>query len=321
MISLGLSIALYHQVRGTAPLHPHNQATFQGLVGLRPAQDAVLIKAWAPRILSIRLANLLVQVTRQSNGFRSRHIVPADPVAVGISLWVAGWFAAVCSVWILAFRGRSLLYLFGTYACVSFAYMPGLDCRIYPWDMPPVFFFSVFVALIELRPQARWLPWVLTALIWFAIPFKETSVVLCVSPLFLAGNLSLPRRFLWAFAIGAGAIALKYAIGWIATGSIGSVTTASFDHDGSLLEWNLLNLGRNYVLWANAGTLFALFVLPRWQGHVLLLKLVALLFAGSNFIFGVASEYRIWLEMAPIAIYGLDVCLLRPPDSSGEMSA
>ena len=52
-----------------------------------------------------------------------------------------------------------------------FGYSVGPDLRIYPWDLPALAVFTLFVALVRSGSRPHWI--LLT--IWLGMPFKETE--------------------------------------------------------------------------------------------------------------------------------------------------
>lgn len=309
LIAAGLTVALLFQASLTAPGHPHNRMTFQRLQAL---DYAVLFGAWGPRVGALHAAEKFVHWTRPVSAGMVRMTGVSDAVLQGMALWTAAWFALICLVYLLAFRSRAVFYMFGTYACLSFGYMPGLESRLFAWDMPITFFFALFMAVLVTRPA----PAVLTLLIWAAIPFKETAVVLSVYPLFLGSAWTMGRRVRLMLVTAVGAMTLKGVFNLACFGLVDTLPVQAFTGEGSLLGWNLCELGRGLPLLVNAGTLAALLLLPPWRGLPLMGKVVAGLFIAGNFTFGVITEYRIWFEMIPVALYNLEVALLRPPAGS-----
>jgi hypothetical protein len=308
LVSLGLTLAILFQAQMVAPIHRHTSYTFQGLEGVEQWPD--LYRAWAPRVLSVEMAETFVELSEGLPQISSRIRQVKEDVPRGIAFYVAFWFALICGVWLITFRERSIFYILGTYACLSFGYMPGIDYRIMPWDMPAVFFYTVLVALLVSRAMRGWMIAAVVLLIWLAVPFKETAVVFAIFPLFLLRSQPLSHRLGWTALAGGGAVVIKLVLNLVYNSSVEGMTTQSFFHDGPLLEWNLRMLAHGHVFLVNAGTLLAFLLLPVRNEKLLMFKVMAVSFILGQFLFGVVSEYRIWLEMIPVALYGLDVVLL-----------
>ena len=56
----------------------------------------------------------------------------------------------------------------------------------------------------------------------------------------------------------------------------------------------------------NAGTLLSFFLLPAVHPKVSALKMMAVLFALGNFLFGTVLEFRIWFELIPFALFAIE---------------
>jgi hypothetical protein len=225
---------------------------------------------------------------------------------VGIAQWTALWFLIISLCLILAYRQRALYYILGTYAGVAFGYIAGVDLRIYPWDLPALCAFSVFVALLhQQRP-----PWLIMLAVWGGMLFKETALVLCLFPLALT-VLSRKQRLFYMGATLLGCLAIKLGIDVLTNNTALGLTMVSnsFYDEGSLLWWNVRELGKGYFLAINGGTFVAFLILPTRQRTLNVLKLIALAFAAGNLAFGVFTEYRIWFEMIPFALYSFSIGL------------
>jgi hypothetical protein len=299
-IAFSLATAIFYQVQLLAPCHPHNRMTFSQLPVI---SNPVLQNAWRPRALSVFLARettvLCGRLPRIPTKMASSD---ADAVDQAIGLWAAGWFGLAAGLFLFAFGGGSgLLLTLGMYAGVSFGYMPGIDGRVYPWDMPALFVFAVFVTLMHKKRYGA-----LFVLVPLAIPLKETAVVLCVFPLLLSG--SLRRRVTLAVAVAASAAAVKFLTDvWMrAPVPVFTMTSQSIGRPGVLLlEENITTLLHLHPLLANAGTLAAFLLVPTRTRDTAVLKLIAALMILGNMVCGKISEYRIWFEMIPVAMYGL----------------
>ena len=306
-VALSLALALYYQALLVAPLHYHSAQAFYELESVWPPS---LVQAWKSRVLSLLLAQWLQGLAK---------LLPELPTALpaptletlGIAQWLALWFLVLSAIQLVAYRERALFYVLGSYACVVFGYSAGLDLRIYPWDMPALAVFALFVALLHTRRP----PWQIMLAIWAGMPFKETAIVLCLFPLAL--ELNWQKRAAWALVTLLGCVLLKLGIDLLAGNTAVGLTMAadSFYDDGSLWAWNLRKLVRGLPLFVNAGTLVAFLLLPSASPTIRTFKWIALAFAAGNLLFGVITEYRIWFEMIPLALYALEGSL-RPAGGS-----
>jgi len=312
LVTLSLAMALHYQALLVAPLYFHSAQAFFDLESVWPES---LVQAWRPRVLSLLLARGLWSVAPWLPELPTS--LPAPTLeTLAIAWWVAAWFAAIGGLWIAARGERALFPILGTYACVVFGYSAGLDLRIYPWDLPALAVFVLFVALVHLRRP----PWQIALAICAGMAFKETAVVLALFPLAL--DLSWRRRALWAFATLAGCLAVKVGLD-LATGNTAvglTMATGSFYDEGSLWWWNLRQLALGLPLAVNGGTLLGFLLLPHASRTIVAFKAIALAFAAGNFLFGVITEYRIWFEMIPLALHGLDGALRPDPLRSAAAS-
>jgi len=298
IIACSLAMALYYQALLVAPLHFHSAQSFYELESVG---SETLVQAWKSRVFSLLGARWLAPAVP---------LLPELPTSLraptwetlGIAQWLAFWFLLISLVYVAAHRERALFHILGTYACVVFGYSVGADLRIYPWDMPALAVFALFVALVH-----RGLPpaWIVLA-IWAGMPFKETAVVLCLFPLAL--DLSWRRRAAWAGATLLGCVLIKVGLDVATQNTAVGLTMAvdSFYDEGSLWWWNLRKLALGYPLAVNGGTLLAFLLLPHASRTLLGFKAIALAFVAGNFLFGIITESRIWFEMIPLALYALE---------------
>ncbi|MDA0335835.1 MAG: hypothetical protein O2782_11765 [bacterium] len=290
---LGLTVSLYFEVQMTAHFHPHTGMAFSGLDELGQGE---LWQAWRSRVLSINPARWVVDLSTHLPALPNKLDHPLGSLARGVGLWVALWFAATNICFVATFGRRSLLFLFGTFAAVAFGYMPGIGIRVYPWDMPALFFFSAWICLYH-RRQLGWA----VVLIPIAVAFKESAGVLCLAPLIIDGDIRARLRLVAAGA--AGAMVAKVGTDLVSANSaVGATMMYSWD----LFSNNLGSLFEPLSCFINAGTFVALFLLPANHRAVNHMRAMAGMVFAGNMVFGSITEYRIWFEAIPLALYGLD---------------
>jgi hypothetical protein len=143
-------------------------------------------------------------------------------------------------------------------------------------------------------------------LVWAGMPFKETALVLFLFPLAL--ELSARERAAWGGVTLLGALLVKLGCDLLAGNTSVGLTMSpdSFYDEGSLWWWNLRQLATGLPFIVNAGTLAAFLLVPGAGRTLRTFKLVALAFAAGNFLFGVITEFRIWFELIPLALWALD---------------
>ena len=304
IIASALCVAAYNQGKLIALGYPHTALTFNALSQGFGHYTESFAQEWRPRIFSVWAASMF-------GAYDS--MVGNDPLAqetmftIRVGAWVGMWLLLTNLVIIGARRERSLFFLFATYGAVSFGYMvPGdLSHRVYPWDMPALFTFWCFVALVD-SGKFRWL----LLLLPVATGFKETAMVLCVAYLFW-DKAPWRRRLLYFVLASVACLAVKVAIDF-ATRSPRPVLTmttgAGTPGDRFLLNLRYLRqLTVGHPIFINAGTLLAFLLLPGRSQRLWMLRTICLLFSAGIFVCGIIAEYRIWFEMIPIALYGLEL--------------
>jgi hypothetical protein len=297
VISLALCVMLYHEVKILTPLYPHNYSTFLGHhlkldfpTANRDNARIDLTKAWKPRILSNLLGSWITRGSVADIHDGSDH---QARFVVRVGLWAALWLGAIFALYLLTFARNALLFIMGTYCGVAFGYMPGISETIYPWDMPALFFFSLFICLLHAGRLIFLLP-----ILPFAVLFKETSALLCLG--FLNMDETKKRR-LTLFAIAALFVLASKVNVDFRTGSM-----SRFDFDSIVLRSNFLFFTHNWTPWLlNGGLLLAFLLLPLRHPSAFSIRLIFTLFIAGTLLYGIAAEYRIWFEIIPLGLYAL----------------
>lgn len=296
LLSSALCVSLFYQTALLAQFDTENRYTF--VTSHSTLQNyAQLRKEWRPRVLSNAGAHLFGQVMATITAS------PADHLRATIGAYSAFWLFLTNALLIAAFGRSACVYLWGISAAVVFGYMPGIVTRVYPWDMPALFFFTLFLVAYA-KKAYRFIPYIiLTGLL-----FKETTVVLCGAFLFF--EIPWKKRLSDACVTSALFVAVKVGID-IAVGNplpFFSMSERPPGRQELRLFANLhtiLTPALAHPVWLNAGTFAALLVLPVKTRAILMSKCIAILFAINLLLFGMIQEYRIWFEMAPLAVYAL----------------
>ncbi len=306
IISMAISVMLIKQVRIIAHSHEDNTRAFYSFaVNLEDYSQTR--KEFRTRILSNFLAGRLKELIKL-------YVEPDDPQHVMLylpSAWTAIWYMFSSIILIFTFREKSIFYIFGLYAGISFAYLPGMGItRIYPWDLPALFGFVVLVTLIE-KQKLAWL----IGFVPIAILLKET-IILLVIPFLFWDRKTVKQRLIYLFSTVLLAAICKGLLDVLTKNPspIVTMTMTSSPSEFRLLEnvESLLRLKSNHPIFINAGLLTSLLLLPYRTKQVISLKLIAITFTIGIFLFGLVIEYRIWFEMIPVALYGIDLELFRP---------
>jgi hypothetical protein len=184
-----------------------------------------------------------------------------------------------------------------------FGYCPGIVNRVYPWDLPALFFFSAFVACYH-RKVYRAIP----VVILLGLLFKETTAVLCLSFLFL--DIPMRDRLRYFIVTAVLFVVAKVSIDLAVRNPTPffSMTTSRPSGGGPRIMANLRTLATAslaHPVFINAGTLVALAILPGRSRTLTMLRWLAIAFTVNTFFFAMIDEYRIWFELAPLAVYAL----------------
>ena len=288
-----------------APRRFENHDTFYALTGDWSDYQKVR-QEWRPRLASNALASQVAMAVDRSPDQHRIRLVAA--------VWTALWYGLLSAALVAFTRERAVFYLFAFFSCLAFGYLPTVNDRIYPWDLPALVIFTLFALFLRrgsLPPLLLLPP--------LGIPFKETSIVLCVAFLFREGPW---KRRLTLFAATAAScllvkLALDLAVGVPLPGASMTVRGAVYSH----WEINLIELTSLrppffvHPVMINAGTLVALWLLPRRSRTLAAYQTMALLFTANLLVFGRIMEYRIWFELIPLAVFALGETFL--PDHGG----
>jgi hypothetical protein len=182
---------------------------------------------------------------------------------------------------------------------VIYGSLPGIDARVYPWDLPALFWYALFTMLV-LRGRQRWL-----LLIPLAVGFKETALVFA-----LAYLIWREAGWRWRLAYFALACALSVAVKLgidVVTGNPRYFFTMA-SGDGQYLRENLRSLATldaRHLLFADAGLLAAFLLSPPRGPMAFTLRAIALVFLGGILWWGNVQEVRIFYELLPGSLVGL----------------
>jgi hypothetical protein len=308
IIAIGAAIILFNKMATISPSPKSDTyASFYSLSsGIENYYD--FKTAWKPRLFANGLAAF---TTYMSDWLLAKMAIPVvkNSVELTIALWTTAWFLLICAALIYFLKRRALFYILGTLVGISFGYLARLHMavRVYPWDMPPLFFFTLFVLLFSKKKY-----WWIFALLPISVGFKETTLILCAAFLF--------TEFPWRQRLGmlVGALALSVGVKVLIDYFVHAPMFFTMETKPSaagtfyLLE-NFNNLRDITPFFINAGTLAAFFILPNANKNIFFLKLIAIPFILGTFLFGNMIEYRIWFEMIPFALYALDVNIYGDP--------
>ena len=307
-LAFALAISLGFQVQRLAPSHDHNQATFFSLEsGL---DEYVLPRAWRPRVLSNWAATFFVSY----EGDGTEKEVDRAEFGRSIRAWTVFWFLATSLVFVLALREGSIFFMLGTYAGVSYGYMPGIAARVYPWDLPALFFATLFTVAVH-RRKYGWL---------FAIPaavlFKETVLVFLLAFLAWEGK-SWKKRLGLFFGTAVFSVALRALVAHLVGNPtlLRTFSGAVWKRLGENFAQLTVFDGRHPFLY-DAGLILAFLLLPWGDRRLWLWKAIGVAIVAGQFLWAVVTEVRIWFEAIPVCLLGLAIVFPRwlPPPPPEE---
>lgn len=217
------------------------------------------------------------------------------------ALWTVAWIGAAFAL--VIWRDRNLmLVLFVIHAgCMTawLAHWPGT--HIYPWDGPAIFFFTAAVyASIAGNSVALFL------IIAAGFGFRESIALTALC--FVLTETTWRRRLLWILAAG--------LVCYGEQQFIAHLTGSNFAPNSELINGHALPVGNLLTLFClRGGQLYKSFYHPAFVGggmlvvllclpnrkEILLWKLIAVLDVAGLMVYGIVTEYRIFLELIPVA--------------------
>lgn len=223
--------------------------------------------------------------------------------SVTFATYQAAWIALLFGL-LIWYRPDALLIMLGTFAGLAYNLTIPSGEWYFPWDLPELCLFTWMILVFDRGQYLR-----LLVVIWLASVIKETGMVGGLLVLF--GPWSWRKRLLGfgglfaAFLVSRELLLRMYHVHTIFLPFNNATGTGSFLSTGlAVLRDNLVNLFSfhlNSAWFADCGLLFLLLLLPGNSVRHLLLKFMALVFIGGQFLFGYAHEFREWYEMLPLA--------------------
>jgi len=306
IVALAICVVVSHQVRQIALSSSDNTDAFYSFTrGLSGYEQ--LRQEWRPRILSNYLAGKLVDAVQVIYHPRDQQAAMAYIPAI----WSVIWLFLTFLLFITLDRERSLLYIFGIFAGISFAYTPGIGVtRVYPWDLTALFAFACFIAILKFK-QERWL----VLFIPIAMLLKETVPLMVVALLFW-DKVPIRKRLVLIGITLAVSISLR-AIVDLLTANPSLLLTMTIRHGPGPDRYvenirQLLDVKANPVVFIDSGLLATLLLLPVGDRRVMMLKAIGVLLVLGNLFFGTIIEYRIWFEAIPLALYAIELYFFTP---------
>lgn len=312
-ISVALCSIIFLKLHSIIYSHDDNIKTFYSFKHSFDFYKEVMQKPWKSRLFACAFASLFMPdneivsyhtIQDEENDYLTKiKIRDYNMFYVRVGIWTVFWLFLINLLFIILRKNFSLFYMFGIFTTLSFVYIPDIYARVYPWDMPALFFYSLFIFILA-KGKLKWLILILP----LATGFKETVIIL--SLIFLVWDeVSLKERIIYTALTLILCIIVKSFLGVITKNdTIFFTMDVNFDTIKNALT-NVLSIfnGNFYnLIFINAGTTLAFLILPSKDKYILCLKVIALIFIASNFIYGNIQEYRIFIEIIPFALYGFD---------------
>lgn len=307
-IAIALCTIIFLKLRPIIFLHDDNIKTFYALKYSFEFYKNVMQRPWKPRLFSCALAALFMPDDQIKNWV----LISPDDLRIEIKdyelfyirvgVWTVFWIFLTFIIFIFLRKNFSLFYMFGIFACLGIYFVPTEYARVYPWDMPMLFFYSLVVFLTA-KDLYKWLVIILP----IATGFKETAMVLPFI-FFVWNKVPFKTRFIYASVTFLLCAIVKIYLSLITQNSSLFFT---MDIEPNIHKSFFLIFSENFynVLFINAGTLFPFLILPTKDSYINFLKLISIIFLGCMFVFGHYHEYRIFIELAPFALYSFDKVL------------
>lgn len=305
---IAVAIALYFKATTMVTSGNETRSTFYALSeGMEKYYS--FRTAWRPRLFSTGLAALVGDICEKK--FVGKSVLGArSPLELTVGVWAFTWFVLAGLPLIPLVKRRSLFYFFGMFAGVLFGYADidktNLGLRLYPWDMPSLFFYAMFVYLFVKKRYS-----LLLFIIPIGVGFKETTIILSLG--FLFADVPWKQRITFFLVTSALSLGVKIALD-IYTHAPIFFTMETGAYKVHYLELNLASLKEVVPFFVNAGTLLSFYILPSFGSKkITALKIISMPFVAGSVLFGLITEYRIWFEMLPFALYALDSSIYGDP--------
>jgi hypothetical protein len=241
------------------------------------------------------------------NPFRSGNVVFGgyffNFLEVIFGMYHAIWLFLLFLLLIL-YRRDALLIMLGTFGGLMYNLTMPAGVWFYPWDLPTMFFFTWACLLYD---RCRFLP--LLLVIWLGSLFKETT--LCCVLLILLGEPWPWKKRLAGFAAIILVTFLTRKLLMIAYGvqtMFFALNNAGNIYDLIAKTWLVLadnvrlffSPTLNHALFANAGALLLMMLIPWRTRRDMLFRILAVVFVIGQFLCGIIIEFRIWYEILPL---------------------
>ncbi|MBI5570961.1 MAG: hypothetical protein HY914_13540 [Desulfomonile tiedjei] len=300
-IAVALSITYGYNSASFSFAHANTESTFKSFSRGFEAYVADMPGAWRPRLFSNYIASSIMPWQAKDDDF-----------ALRVGGWNACWFLLCCCAYAIGDRKNALFLIFGTFGALYYAFTPESGIRIYPWDLPPLFFFVLLYIGVRIRRPLLVIPAVIVG-----TGFKETVALGSLVFLFW-DELPVRKRLEYTAVCAAGAAGVKIAIDILTSnptwgftmewGVYGPLVGRGTSDLGIVLLYNFKALATptlNHPIFVNAGTFVVFLLLPVRDREDLMWKVLGVLFLVGILLFAIVNEYRVFFEVIPFSLYAI----------------
>ena len=302
LVALSLTVNFYFLVRPTCLPYRDGNAISRSVFcylseHVSPETKKLVQLNWKKRLGGPMLSAWLLDVK-----FKGQKEFDQDGFQDVFGFYHATWLFLLFLLLIL-YRRDALLIMLGVFGGLMYNLTDSAQPPFYyPWDLPTMFFFTLACLLYDSRRL-----WLLMAVVWLGGIFKETT--LCCALLILLGeHWPLKKRV------------VGFTVTVLATFATNKLLMILYDVRAPLLAMNdapriadifrnahvfsnvnlLFSLDLRHVLFANAGSLLIMMLIPWRNRRDVVFKTVILVFIIGQFFCGIFNEFRIWYELLPL---------------------
>lgn len=294
--------------------HTDNIKTFYSFKQSFSFYKEAMQQEWKPRLFCCMFASLflekdqIISYKKISDPEKEREydFVLKDPnrFYFNVGIYTFFWLFLINLIFFIL-RGKfSIFYMLGIFAAVVFELIPSEHTRVYPWEMPILFFYCLFLFLTATN-NYKWLMLVTP----IAVGFKESAILFPVIFLFWE-KVDFKKRVIYALITLFLAICVKSILS-IITSNTKIFFTMYFNKDFSIrIIWDVLSFftgNFHSFLLINAGLTLPFFLIPTKNKYILGLKFIAFLFIIAILVYSNFDENRVFLELTPLSLYGFDM--------------
>ncbi|MGA2179844.1 MAG: tetratricopeptide repeat protein [Verrucomicrobiota bacterium] len=302
LVALSLTVTFYFLVRPTClPYRDGNTISRSVFCYLSehvsPESKKQVQLNWKKRLAGPMLSAWLLDVK-----FKGQKEFDQNGFQDVFGFYHAAWLFLLFLLLIL-YRRDALWIILGVFGGLMYNLTdPAQPSFYYPWDLPTMFFFTLACLLYDSRRM-----WLLLLVVWLGGLFKETT--LCCALLVLLGeHWSLKKRV------------VGFTVTVLATFAANKLLMTLYDVRAPVLAMNdaphiadifrnahvfsnvnlLFSLDLRHVLFANAGSLLIMMLIPWRNRRDVVFKTMILVFIIGQFFCGIFNEFRIWYELLPL---------------------